>query len=324
MDKRVQDAPCGILSLNLDGIILEANPRFRSWMMFDEKDLLGKSLDILLSKASKMLFHTYFYPTLHVEGTIEEFFIYLTNQAGDSIPFLLNANEQIRNEETVIEIILIQMKKRIHYEMELRTIQENMKKAYQEQENAYDELTQLHQEIQTTQEELIEMNQELIKLSNTDKLTLLPNRHYFENELTHQINLWHHYQKPLSLAMLDIDHFKKVNDTYGHLTGDQVLASLATLLKNDLPKKATLARYGGEEFICILPNHSLAEATEIGQGFIEKTSKHSWELVPHLTISVGVAMMQSKDTKETFLERADQALYASKNNGRNQVTSFSS
>lgn len=323
MDKRLQDAPCGVITMDTNGVIQEVNDRFSLWMIFDEKELVGKNLDVFLSRANKMFFHTYFYPTIHIEEFIEEFFTYFINKKGDSIPFLLNANKQIRDGKTVIEIMLIQMKTRINYEMELRKIQKDMKTAYYEQEDAYEELIQLHQEIQQKQEELMEVNQALVKLSNTDKLTLLPNRRYFETELTRQRNLSLQYKKPLSIAMIDIDFFKKVNDTYGHLTGDKVLSHLATLLKQYSPENATLARYGGEEFVCILPNHHREEAIKIASLFNEKVANHPWETVNHLTISLGIATMQEDDTEESLLERADRALYHSKENGRNQVTYFS-
>lgn len=323
MDKRLQDAPCGMIAIDEKGMILEVNRRFISWMMFAEEDVVGKSLDTFLSRAGRMFFHTYFYPTIHLDGYLEEFFTYLTDATGDSIPFLLNASKQTTNGKATIDIMFIQMKKRIDYEMELKKIQKGMKEAYRKQEDAYDELAQLHEEIQKKQVQLIEVNEELTQLSNTDKLTLLPNRRFFERELTHQINLYNNHQKPLSLIMFDIDHFKKINDTYGHLTGDHVLSQLASLLSHEIPQEATLARYGGEEFMVIFPNTNREEAIQFGHMLNQKVATHTWETIEHLTISVGITTMHQDDTMESFIERSDYALYASKENGRNRVTYFS-
>jgi len=130
-------------------------------------------------------------------------------------------------------------------------------------------------------------------------------------------------ERELSVLMLDIDNFKEINDTYGHLTGDRVLTSLASFLRRELRQIDLLGRYGGDEFIALLPETDLVSAKQVGERLrmnITKTVLVSDPNPIQITISVGVATLgdQNDDLKK-LIQRADQALYHAKESGRNQV-----
>jgi diguanylate cyclase len=156
----------------------------------------------------------------------------------------------------------------------------------------------------------------------TDSLTRLPNREAYEEAAAREVQRWQRYQRPLCLAVCDIDLFKSVNDSYGHVAGDEVLRQVAELLKQRLRGTDFLARYGGEEFVVLLPETERDEAVQVMQSVCELI-----ELSPiqfenkriGMTISIGVADFRGKDILQSAFTRADRALYQAKMNGRNRV-----
>lgn len=157
-----------------------------------------------------------------------------------------------------------------------------------------------------------------------DTLTDLYNRRYVEERLVVEAQKSFYGGIPLSLIMIDIDHFKKVNDTFGHTAGDKVLQGIASLLKTSVRKKDTVARYGGEEFILILPEAGLEEASMTAERIrrlVEKTSFEAGNVHLHLTVSLGISNFPTHrpKSKEELVEMADKALYEAKWGGRNRV-----
>jgi len=174
--------------------------------------------------------------------------------------------------------------------------------------------------------ERVHMLEKLKKLSITDGLTQLYNSRHFYSQLKGEIDRSNRYKHPLSLLLLDIDHFKIYNDTYGHLEGDKVLVRLGQVIKEVLRKMDSAYRYGGEEFTVILPETVGAEAETVAQRLRLTVEKESFapdtvEAVP-ITISVGVTEYCPKEDESAFIQRADQAMYMSKQEGRNRVTSL--
>lgn len=172
--------------------------------------------------------------------------------------------------------------------------------------------------------ERVQMLEKLKKLSITDGLTQLFNSRHFYAQLKGEIGRSNRYKHPLSLLLLDIDHFKNYNDTYGHLEGDKVLVRLGQVIKQVLRKMDSAYRYGGEEFTVILPETVGAEAETVAQRLRitvenENFTPSTVEDVP-ITISVGVTEYNPKEDIATFIQRADQAMYTSKQEGRNRVT----
>lgn len=182
-------------------------------------------------------------------------------------------------------------------------------------------LTHSRSEISNLQQSLEAIRAE----SLTDPLTALGNRKFFDRALVAAIEVAHKAGEPLSLLMLDIDHFKSFNDNYGHLTGDQVLRLVGQSLKQTIKGQDITARYGGEEFAVVLPGTPLRQALTVADHIRravmskELKKKSTGEILGRVTISVGVSMLQPGDDMEQLIGRADSCLYAAKRNGRNRV-----
>ena len=161
--------------------------------------------------------------------------------------------------------------------------------------------------------------------SLTDPLTGLGNRKYFDRSIEMAVQNALANGEPLSLMMLDIEHFKSFNDSYGHLTGDQVLRLVGMSLRQTIKGQDITARYGGEEFAVVLPNTALRQALTVADHIRravmskELKKKSTGEILGRVTISVGVSMLKPGDDTDTLIERADACLYAAKRNGRNRV-----
>lgn len=164
---------------------------------------------------------------------------------------------------------------------------------------------------------------ELQRLSMTDSLTGLNNRNYFNLLASKEFLRSQRYHRPLSVMMMDVDHFKMVNDTHGHPGGDQVLVEVAQTCQRALRASDTSARYGGEEFIFLLPETNLegaAQAAERIRKSIEKTAIRLKDKTIGVTVSLGIASLKADDANlNALIARSDQALYAAKRGGRNRV-----
>jgi two-component system cell cycle response regulator len=174
------------------------------------------------------------------------------------------------------------------------------------------------------QKELMETNKRLELLSITDGLTKLHNHRYLQDELARAFEESQRYQRPLSLAMIDIDFFKKFNDTYGHAVGDDVLKAVAQLYRSSVRSTDLVARYGGEEFAVMMPETELDDAIAFAEKIrelVESTPMPTQIGELKVTISIGVASVPKtrvRSAKELIVA-ADKALYRAKKGGRNQV-----
>jgi diguanylate cyclase (GGDEF)-like protein len=167
--------------------------------------------------------------------------------------------------------------------------------------------------------ELKRVNEQLFRQATTDVLTGVYNRLKFNEVLGAEIKRVMRHFSPLSLIMLDIDHFKGINDTFGHSTGDRVLQQMAQLLKDNLRKYESLARWGGEEFMILVPDDDLEQASQLAErlrGIIEQST---FSAASPVTGSFGVTQLREDDTIDSFINRADDALYRAKKRGRNRV-----
>lgn len=181
-------------------------------------------------------------------------------------------------------------------------------------------------DIATNKKALESANKELEALSRTDRLTRLNNRGYWEECLQNEYSRLQRYDTNSTLVMFDIDHFKKVNDTYGHQAGDEVIRVVSNLLRNNLRKTDIAGRYGGEEFGVIL-GHTDAENAMIFcerlRKEIEATTVVHDNIKINFTISLGICeASKDQESYKEWLEKTDQALYRSKENGRNQSTLY--
>lgn len=155
--------------------------------------------------------------------------------------------------------------------------------------------------------------------SRFDGLTKIYNRATFMELLHDEIKRSLTLGYPLSMLFLDIDDFKKINDTYGHPTGDVVLRNLGTILTNTLRRNDIIARYGGEEFVVLIPHESYERAVKIGEKIRRNIVSFSGDGIPPFRVSIGCTAYEPTESLESFIKRADMALYDAKTSGKNKV-----
>jgi len=205
--------------------------------------------------------------------------------------------------------------------LEVEKVIEDTRSMEQSQRCMEVEISHVLTEIEALRTELAKIKEE----SMTDALTGISNRKAFDTALEHAIISAREQKSPLSILLIDIDHFKQFNDNYGHLTGDKVLRYVATTLKRCLKGRDMAARFGGEEFTVILPQTSLA-----GAGVIAEQIRHAISLgsiknnrsgqnYENVTVSIGVAQFRENELSNDLIQRADKVLYFAKERGRNKV-----
>merc|ERR1711991_1066981 len=183
-------------------------------------------------------------------------------------------------------------------------------------------------ELQFALKEVQEKNELLEKLNTLDELSGIHNRRHFDKRLLAELRRGRRELTPLSLIMFDIDHFKRCNDTYGHIAGDEVIRTVAFTAAEQLNRESDeIFRYGGEEYAILLPNTELEGASFIAEkvrSAIEALIISCGEQTLNCTISLGVACHLSEQAiqPKDFIEQADKALYQAKQNGRNQVAQY--
>lgn len=181
----------------------------------------------------------------------------------------------------------------------------------------------VHLRLKSLKDELRLANTKLEALAKTDALTGIGNRLSFDQFLLEELQRTARYRTPLSLVLMDIDHFKGVNDTYGHLMGDQVLRGIGKSLRGLLRSTDRACRYGGEEFAVLLPHTDLKRGAATAERLRHEISglRHQQgQSTLQVTVSMGVACVDQENIPaSTFISRADTALYAAKNAGRNRV-----
>ncbi|MBP3819264.1 MAG: GGDEF domain-containing protein [Butyrivibrio sp.] len=172
--------------------------------------------------------------------------------------------------------------------------------------------------LESTSKDLDELNKQLGKIAFTDQLTKVYNRWELERSINEAITLAQNGSS-YSLLFFDIDHFKHVNDTYGHDVGDVVLKSIVNIVKDFIEDNHVFGRWGGEEFLYLFPNSDVEKALEFAERIRQTIDDTCFVTVQHLTVSIGVTMIRPEDTIDTFVKRADEALYNAKETGRNKV-----
>jgi diguanylate cyclase len=156
----------------------------------------------------------------------------------------------------------------------------------------------------------------------TDSLTDLPNRTAYQDAILPLCKIMQKTQKPICLAVCDIDHFKKVNDTWGHLAGDKVLRLVPKQIRSALLKEDLMFRYGGEEFVIAFPDTTLVQAIERAEAIrlaVAKTPFNMQGEPVSISISIGIAELHTQENPESLFARADKQLYMAKEAGRNRV-----
>jgi len=188
----------------------------------------------------------------------------------------------------------------------------------------------LQEKLDTSSEQISQLKQDLEDMrleAMTDALTAIPNRKLFDIQLRQSANDAAKDGEELCLLMVDIDHFKKFNDTYGHQVGDQVLKLLGSTLTACIKGQDTAARYGGEEFAVILPNTSLKDALTVAEnirravGTKKVVNRTTGENLGTITVSIGAGRFEHGEPVSQLISRADEAMYMAKRDGRDRVVS---
>ena len=277
-------APCGYHSLNPHGCIIRMNLTELNWLGYERSEVQNRLYLTDLLTRASAARFKKLFTKLQVSGSLRDVALEMVRKDGSILPVLLNATAEMSPQGEFLSS---------------RTICVDMT-------------------------EIQRLQKALERKANTDSLTGLCNRrHFFElavRELSHASR--HH--RPVAVCMLDIDHFKQVNDCYGHATGDKVLVILAKTLAPQLRDTDVLARLGGEEFAILLPDTLLAAAQDIAERLRATLAQVGVALdtggVLHFTVSIGVAPRDAKATTiEQMLRCADVALYEAKTAGRNRV-----
>jgi two-component system cell cycle response regulator len=177
------------------------------------------------------------------------------------------------------------------------------------------------------QDALKATQKESLSMAIIDRLTHVYNRHYMDTHMQRMLHAAQKNNKPLSFMMVDVDHFKKVNDSYGHLSGDDVLRQVPERIMKNIRATDMTARYGGEEFAVILPDTSISHAADVAERIRKSIERDMFaiEVEPNqikCTVSIGVSVSTPDDTVASLIARADKALYHVKNTGRNKVAVY--
>ena len=178
--------------------------------------------------------------------------------------------------------------------------------------------------LETTQSviKLEEKNTELSKLALIDNLTKLANRHYFDHDIAFLIAITNRNKSKLSMLMVDLDRFKLVNDTYGHLVGDDVLIQSSQILRDSVRTSDRVYRWGGEEFVIIVPETNNEQASLVAEKICENFRNAKFNVIGNITVSIGVASYDKDEPLEDWFKRVDLALYQAKQTGRDRWVSW--
>lgn len=180
----------------------------------------------------------------------------------------------------------------------------------------------LEETVELRTSELLSKTTELEFLASTDPLTGLYNRRKFDGLFEQEIRRFKRYRKPLCLFLIDIDHFKLINDEYGHDVGDEVLIELAKVLRAGVRISDVVARWGGEEFMLLGIELDQSRAKLLAEKLRKFINQRNFQFVGKITVSIGIAQIRDDESPEAIQKRVDQALYAAKDNGRDCIVSF--
>lgn len=320
MNEQLDTAPCGFLSFTDDGIVTLVNATLLKMLGYLPEDLQGQPIHTLFPLASRLFFQAHLFPLLSTQGNVSEIYLSLKSQAGSDIPVLFNAVRKCRQHQSYYDAVVISIHQRNEYEDEILRLKNEAEVALRQKEQMHADLIAAHKRLEDKKAKLQEAMALLEKLATTDTLTGLKNRRTFEEFLDQEIDLAQRTWMPISLIIVDADHFKNINDTFGHPVGDRYLQQLAEILQANVRKGDLAARYGGEEFVLVLPSTNASGAMVIAEKLRAAVEAAVWQERP-LTASLGVATLSETVTdKAQLLKLADQALYISKQNGRNRAT----
>jgi diguanylate cyclase (GGDEF)-like protein len=281
----------GALITDKNRNIIYANAYFSDELHWKLETLLGKSSDDLFTYSSKIFIESYLMPMLLHEKKCEEIQLALLDGNNNRISIIVSAK----------------MDEQGH--------------VYWSFFNASNR-DKLYEELIATRKKLEAQAKVLTLMASTDELTGLMNRRELNLRAPELLNQAKRYAHKIALIMIDIDHFKKVNDSFGHMQGDRVLKELGQRLKKLGRQTDLIARFGGEEFIMFLPDTDVKDANLFAERLHKLVSKIEVNNIP-ITVSIGITMSDGSQNLHHLYQQADDALYLAKNNGRNRTEIYS-
>jgi diguanylate cyclase (GGDEF)-like protein len=319
MQVYLPDVPCPLLLTDAQGRILVANVELRMAVDGSQRDWPEQSMDGLLTPASAILCQTHVWPMLLRDGRVNEIYLELISSSGAKVPVMTNAKLVSRDGQNRVIWIFFVVHERSQFETALLESKKQAESLAAELAQAKAMLVVLNSQLKSRMERTEEDNRALTHLSTTDTLTGLGNRRaleQFTQTLVAQRNP--NQTMLLSVLMVDVDHFKHVNDTRGHGVGDQVLSALGNCLRECARQRDAVVRYGGEEFAMLLPHTDSQQAELLAQRLHERVRVLSPEGIA-ITISVGIATgpLTTPQDMTSLISRADTAVYRAKKEGRN-------
>jgi len=206
-----------------------------------------------------------------------------------------------------------------------RTLERKVEERTIELTNSNERLKQEIEERKQAEEALMDSEKRFRELSIVDELTFLYNSRHFYSQLKIELERSNRYKQHLTLLLLDLDDFKVLNDTYGHVEEDKVLRQLGQVIKKCLRKTDSAYRYGGEEFTVLLPMTTSVNGVVIAERIRTEFNKETFSPEPgqdiHLTVSIGIAQYKPQEDMKSFVNRVDQLMYQAKKNGKDRVCS---
>ncbi|MDT7525634.1 sensor domain-containing diguanylate cyclase [Pseudidiomarina sp. GXY010] len=312
-----QQVPVGLLAINAERQIVDINQPLLELLAYQVNELMGQSIDKLFSGAGKLFFLTHVFPLMQHQGTVEEMYLRLKDKQNNELPVLVNA-VKLPAANNGFVMVLLPIHRRFIFEDQLVAAKKEAERALREKQLVVAELERARVELEHKHQQLTELNKQLERLATTDSLTQLANRRTFEQQLELELEKVKRGYASAALLVMDIDHFKSINDNFGHAEGDVVLRRMGQVLAEQTRAIDTVARIGGEEFALIVSGASLAEAEQAAQRIRELVEQTGWAH-GQVTMSIGVTSMLVEDDLVAVLQRADRALYEAKHKGRNRV-----
>ena len=310
--------PCGLLRVSTASVILHSNRTLERWLGYATGELVGEPLERIFPPAARLYYLTSLRPLMDHNQWANEVYLQLRDREGHDLPVMVNGVPREHGSTPGYELAIMTMHKRHVIEEQLVETRRTAEQAVREQERACAELEQARAELFEKQRQLLTLNEKLEQMAATDALTGLPNRRAFNQAMEQQLALWRRKRIPVSLILIDVDFFKRINDTFGHATGDEVLRTVAQALGRNIREADLAARVGGEEFTVLMPDTTLSEATRLGER-LRATIETLPDAPCPVTISLGVTEVATGDTVSSLFAGADHALYQAKESGRNRV-----
>ncbi|TDB01973.1 GGDEF domain-containing protein [Halomonas marinisediminis] len=310
-------ASFGQAVIDEQGMILQVNRTLGDWLGAPMRRLIDQPASELFTPEARMLYLGLLAYRVAEHGEAGEVHLTLRVKEGEPMPVLCSARLILHRGASLTLLSMLTIARKDRLERELLEARQATQRALAEKSAALAELESLHDTLSAQRAALEQTNQRLGQEALSDVLTGLPNRRRFDQALEAALA---GPSATFSVAMLDIDHFKPVNDHHGHAAGDRVLQRLGELLSSQLRGDDLAARIGGEEFGLLMPAASLEAATCALERLRQAVEARPLEELA-ITLSIGVTQYRAGDTRETLMQRADDALYAAKRAGRNRIVS---